>query len=171
MYVYQEEAGPALRSWKAVVEVEAPVEEVLFRLLREQPVWEEQLLHYGVIQSLEPDAEVYCYTLQGVGSRPPQEYVLLRTWQHDTSSGTTVLAAVSTLHPDAPPRGVRVQVFSCVYLLEPVGERRTRVTHIYCSDMGGRSPEWYNKVAGHLLSLKLRKIRDSFKPDKKEKKI
>ncbi|KAJ8348423.1 hypothetical protein SKAU_G00270120 [Synaphobranchus kaupii] len=165
------EDGHPLRSWKAAVEVEARVEEVLQRLLREQRCWEGDLESCGVIESLDKDTEVYHYTLQAVGARPPQEHVLLRTWQRDPSSGVSVLAAVSTEHPDAPPHGVRARVLTCVHLMEPLGLRRTRLTHICRTDTGGRSPDWYNKVAGHLLSFKLGKIRDSFKPDMKEMKI
>ncbi|XP_035290278.1 rho GTPase-activating protein 7 isoform X2 [Anguilla anguilla] len=167
----KEEDGLPLRSWKAVVEVEAPVEEALHLLLREQQVWEEELQHCGVIERLGEDTEVYRYTLQGVGARPPLDHVLLRTWQRDPSSGATVLAAASTEHPDAPPRGVRAQVLTCVHLLEPLGTGRARLTHVCRTDTRGRSPDWYNRVAGYLLALKLGKVRDSFRPDVKEMKI
>ncbi|KAG5843256.1 hypothetical protein ANANG_G00148840 [Anguilla anguilla] len=166
----KEEDGLPLRSWKAVVEVEAPVEEALHLLLREQQVWEEELQHCGVIERLGEDTEVYRYTLQGVGARPPLDHVLLRTWQRDPSSGATVLAAASTEHPDARP-GVRAQVLTCVHLLEPLGTGRARLTHVCRTDTRGRSPDWYNRVAGHLLALKLGKVRDSFRPDVKEMKI
>ncbi|KAJ8385418.1 hypothetical protein AAFF_G00189440 [Aldrovandia affinis] len=165
------EDGHPLRLWKAVVEVEASPEEVLHRVLREHRLWERDLQHCQVVETLDKDAEVYQYTLQGMGLRPPQDHVVLRTWQRDPSSATIVLAAVSTEHLDALPKGVRAHVLTCFYLMETLGLRRTRLTHIDRTDTGGRSPEWYNKLPGHLLSLKLGKIRDSFKPDMKETKI
>lgn len=68
--------------WRGSVEVEAPQTELLHRLLREQELWERRLRQASVIQTLTKDAEVYRYLLQdqghGLGSRPPQEHLLLR---------------------------------------------------------------------------------------------
>ncbi|KAJ8276814.1 hypothetical protein COCON_G00085660 [Conger conger] len=136
----KEEAGAPPRCWKGGVEVGASVGEVLQRLLQEQELWEEDLLHHGVIQALGPHSHVYHYCLRGVGARAPQDHLLLRTWRCDPSSGASVLAAVSTDRPAAPPHGVRAQVLTCVHLLEPLAERRTQLTHICCTDTGGRSP-------------------------------
>ncbi|KAI1903561.1 hypothetical protein AGOR_G00028450 [Albula goreensis] len=165
------EDGRPLRSWKVAAEVEAAPEEVLHCLLREHRLWERDLLHCRVIETLDKDTEVYQYTLRGLGSRPPLEHVVLRTWHHDPSSGTIVMAAISTEQLDTPPEGARAHVLTCLYLMETLGLRRARLTHICRTDTGGRSPEWYNKVYGHLLSFKLGQIRDSFKPDMKETKI
>ncbi|XP_061103892.1 rho GTPase-activating protein 7 [Conger conger] len=159
----KEEVGAPPRCWKGGVEVGASVGEVLQRLLQEQELWEEDLLHHGVIQALGPHSHVYHYCLRGVGARAPQDHLLLRTWRCDPSSGASVLAAVSTDRPAAPPHGVRAQVLTCVHLLEPLAERRTRLTHICCTDTGGRSPHWYHRVAGLRLALQLGRIRDSFR--------
>lgn len=74
--------GCPLWMWRGSVEVEAPQAELLHRLLREQELWERRLRQASVIQTLTKDAEVYRYLLQdqghGLGSRPPQEHLLLR---------------------------------------------------------------------------------------------
>lgn len=59
---------------------------------------------------------------------------LLRTWQADPTSGPVFLSSVSTDHPEVPVEGVRAHVHSCLYLLEPVGARRTRLTHLCRTD-------------------------------------
>lgn len=67
-------------------------------------------------------------------------FLLLRTWQEDPSSGPLYLSSVSTEHPEVLVEGVRAQVHSCLYLLEPTGARKTRLTHLCRTDTrwGGR---------------------------------
>lgn len=60
--------------------------------------------------------------------------LLLRTWQTDPSSGPLYLSSVSTEHPEVLLEGVRAQVHSCLYLLEPTGARKTRLTHLCRTD-------------------------------------
>lgn len=74
--------GHLLWMWRGSVEVDAPQQELLHRLLREQQLWERNLHQAAVIQTLSKDTEVYRYLLQGqghsLGSQPPQEHLLLR---------------------------------------------------------------------------------------------
>ncbi|XP_071362144.1 rho GTPase-activating protein 7 isoform X2 [Trachinotus anak] len=167
--------GCPLWMWRGSVEVDAPHKELLHRLLREQEVWEGSLRQAAIVQTLSKDTEVYHYLLQsqghGLDSRPPQEHLLLRTWQADPSSRPLYLSSVSTEHPEVLAEGVRAQVHSCLYLLEPTGVRKTRLTHLCRTDTRGRSQEWHSKVSGHLLASSLLAIRDSFRPDYKETKI
>lgn len=58
----------------------------------------------------------------------------LRTWQADPSSGPVYLSSVSTQHPDVLPEGVRAHVHACLYLLEPSGAGKTRLTHVCRTD-------------------------------------
>uniref|UniRef100_A0A3Q3X6R6 Uncharacterized protein n=1 Tax=Mola mola TaxID=94237 RepID=A0A3Q3X6R6_MOLML len=167
--------GCPLWMWRGSVEVEAPQSELLHRLLREQELWEGGLRRPVVIQTLSEDAEVYRYVIQeqghGLGSRPPREHLLLRTWQAEPSSGPLYLSSVSTEHPEVASEGVRVHVHSCLYLLEPAGVRKTRLTHLCRTDTRGRSPEWHGKVSGHLLASGLQAIRASFGADLRESNI
>ncbi|XP_041657606.1 rho GTPase-activating protein 7 isoform X2 [Cheilinus undulatus] len=167
--------GCPLWMWRGVLEVDAPQKELLHRLLREQELWDKNLSQAAVIQTLSKDAEVYRYVLKNrghsLGSQPPQEHLLLRTWQADPYSGPLYLASVSTEHPEVPLEGVRAHVHSCLYLLEPTGARKTRLTHLCRTDTRGRSLEWHSRVSGHLLASGLLSIRDSFKPEHKETKI
>ncbi|KAM9846857.1 rho GTPase-activating protein 7 [Aulostomus maculatus] len=162
-----------LWTWRGSVEVDAPQTELLHRLLREQELWEGRLHQAAVIQTLSQDTEVYCYLLRGhgLGSWPSQEHLLLRTWQADPSSGPVYLSSVSTEHPDAPVEGVRAQVHSCLYLLEPAGLRKTRLTHLCQTDVRGRSQGWHSRVSGHLLASGLLAIKDSFRAQHKETRI
>ncbi|KAM3869075.1 rho GTPase-activating protein 7 [Diretmus argenteus] len=167
--------GLLLWWWRGSVEVDAPQTELLHRLLREQGRWERSLRQAGVIQTLWKEAEVYRYLLQDQGHRlgscPPQEHLLLRIWQSDPSLGPLYVSSVSTEHPEVPVEGVRVHVHCCLYLLEPLGARKTRLMHLCRTDTRGRSQEWHSKVSGHLLASELLAIRNSFRPEHRETKI
>ncbi|KAM4726969.1 rho GTPase-activating protein 7 isoform 2-T2 [Anableps anableps] len=167
--------GCPLWTWRGSVEVDAPQQDVLHRLLREQQLWEGNLRQAAVIHTLSKDTDVYRYTLQGQGhalaSQPPQEYLLLRTWQADPSCGPLYLSSASTAFPEVQAEGVRAHVHCCLYLLEPTGAIKTRLTHLCRTDTRGRSQDWHRKVSGHLLVSGLLAIRDSFRADYKETKI
>lgn len=59
---------------------------------------------------------------------------LLRIWQADPSSGLTYLSSVSTELPEVLAEGIRVHTHICLYLLEPTGIRKTRLTHLCRTD-------------------------------------
>uniref|UniRef100_H2RLS7 Si:dkeyp-23e4.3 n=2 Tax=Takifugu rubripes TaxID=31033 RepID=H2RLS7_TAKRU len=153
--------------WRGSVEVEATELELLHRLLRQPELWQRNLLQATIVQTLTKDTEVFRYLLQdqgqGLGARPPQDHLLLRTWQADPTCGPLYLSSVSTEHPEVLAEGVRAHVHSCLYVLEPTGTRKTRLTHICRTDTRGRSQEWHIRVSGHLLASDLLAIRDSFR--------
>uniref|UniRef100_A0A3B3U6P9 Si:dkeyp-23e4.3 n=1 Tax=Poecilia latipinna TaxID=48699 RepID=A0A3B3U6P9_9TELE len=120
--------GCPLWTWRGCVEVAAPQKELLHRLLREQPLWEANLRRAAVVRALSKDSEVYRYTLQGRG------HALGSTWQADSSCGPVYLSSMSTEVPEVQADGVRVQVHCCLYLLEPTGAIRTRLTHLCRTD-------------------------------------
>ncbi|MEQ2168162.1 hypothetical protein GOODEAATRI_011562, partial [Goodea atripinnis] len=130
--------GCPLWMWRGSVEVDAPQQDLLHRLLRDQQLWEANLRRADVIQTLSKDTEVYRYTLQcqahDLGSQPPQENLLLRTWQADPSCGPLYLSSTSTEMPEVQVEGVRPQVHCCLYLLEPTGAIKTRLTHLCRTD-------------------------------------
>ncbi|XP_037401814.1 rho GTPase-activating protein 7 isoform X1 [Pygocentrus nattereri] len=165
------EDGYPLLLWRGAVEVEAPQQEVLHCILREHGQWQSDLQHSEVVETLDKDAEVYQYTLQAAGARPPLQHVLLRTWHSDPSTGPLFVASTSVERPDVPARGAMAQVLCCVFLVEPMGAKRSRLTHFCRTDTRGRSPEWHNKVGGHLLSSTLVAIRDSFRPKTKDSRV
>lgn len=70
--------GCPLGTWRGSVDVDAPQQELLLRLLREQHLWEEHLQHAAVLHALSEDTEVYRCVLQGRGPQPPQDHLLLR---------------------------------------------------------------------------------------------
>lgn len=155
--------------------MDAPPRELLQRLLRERGLWERNLQEAGVVQTRAKDTEVYRYLLQarghGLGPRPPQEHLLLRTWQSDPALGPLYVSSVSTEQPEVQGEGLRAQVLSCLYLVEPLGARRSRLTHLCRTDTRGRTPGWYHREAGRLLASGLVAVRDSFRTDHKEDKI
>lgn len=70
--------GVPLRFWKAALEVPATPEEVLTRLLREQHRWDDDLLEAQVLETLDPQTEVYQYVQDSMAPHPPRDHVLLR---------------------------------------------------------------------------------------------
>nr|XP_020476081.1 stAR-related lipid transfer protein 13 isoform X2 [Monopterus albus] len=154
-----------LRRWRVCVEVSATPTEVLQRLLKERPLWQNELQQEKVIETLDKQTDVYQYCCRNMAPRPDCDYVVLRSWCTDLGKGSSALVCLSIEHDDSPRMGtVRGVVLESQYLLEPCGMGRTRLTHISRVDLRGRSPEWYNKAFGHLCINEAQRIRSSFQP-------
>lgn len=78
----QVEDGCPLWMWRGTVDVDATEAELLHRLLRQPELWDRNLRQASVVQTLSKDTDVFHCLLQdlgqALGSRPPQEYLLLR---------------------------------------------------------------------------------------------
>uniref|UniRef100_A0A8C7I068 Rho GTPase-activating protein 7 n=1 Tax=Oncorhynchus kisutch TaxID=8019 RepID=A0A8C7I068_ONCKI len=142
--------GSPLRLWKASVEVPAGPEEVLTRVLREQGRWDEDLMESRVVETLGDRTEVY------------QDHLVLRTWVTDLPKGACALVCTSVDHDGAALLGVRANVLTSRYFIEPCSSNKSRLTHISRVDCRGRFPEWYNKLYGHLCASEVVRIRQSF---------
>ncbi|KAK1346806.1 hypothetical protein QTO34_000666 [Cnephaeus nilssonii] len=155
--------GHPLRVWKASTEVAAPPAVVLHRVLRERALWDEDLLRAQVLEALMPGVELYHYVTDSMAPHPCRDFVVLRMWRSDLPRGGCLLVSQS-LDPEqpVPESGVRALMLTSQYLMEPCGLGRSRLTHICRADLRGRSPDWYNKVFGHLCAMEVAKIRDSF---------
>ncbi|XP_030649453.1 rho GTPase-activating protein 7 [Chanos chanos] len=162
------EDGNPLREWRGIVEVDAPPQEVLHCLLREQELWQRDLRRCGVVEALDKETEIYRYVLQAAGARPPLDLLLLRAWQSDPAAGPLYVASCSTECADVRREGVRAQVLFCLFLVESLGVKRSKVTHICRMDTRGRSPGWYGRVGVHLLASDLEALRDCLKHKAKD---
>ncbi|KAK2530292.1 Stard8 [Columba guinea] len=155
--------GHPLRLWKVSTEVEAPPAMVLHRVLRERHLWDEDLLQSKVVEALDKNVEVYHYVTDSMAPHPRRDCVVLRRWHTDLPRGACLLISISVEHEKLPAEGgVKAVVLTSQYLMEPSAMGRSRVTHICRADLRGRSPEWYNRVFGHLCAMELVRIRDSF---------
>ncbi|CAB1426896.1 unnamed protein product [Pleuronectes platessa] len=154
--------GFPLRLWKVTVEVPASPEEVLTRVLREQGHWDEDLLESRVVETLDEKTEVFQYVKNTMAPHPTRDHVVLRTWVTDLPKGACALLCTSVDHEGAPVVGVRANVLTSRYFIEPSGTNKSRLTHISRIDCRGRFPEWYNKLYGHLCAAEVARIRDSF---------
>ncbi|MGH0143471.1 UNVERIFIED_CONTAM: hypothetical protein FKN15_039435 [Acipenser sinensis] len=161
--------GSPLRLWKATVEVPAAPEDVLNRVLREQYRWDDDLLDSKVIESLDNQTEIYQYVLTSMAPHPTRDHVVLRTWTTDLPKRACALVATSVDHGVAPLMGVRVNVLTCRYLIEPCGSAKSKLSYISRIDCRGRIPEWYNKMFGQLCAAEVVRIRDSFNSPPLEK--
>ncbi|XP_058147637.1 stAR-related lipid transfer protein 8 [Dasypus novemcinctus] len=152
-----------LHLWKASTEVAAPPAVVLHRVLRERALWDEDLLRAQVLEVLMPGVELYHYVTNSMAPHPCRDFVVLRMWRSDLPRGGCLLVSQS-LDPQqpVPESGVRALMLTSQYLMEPCGLGHSRLTHICRADLRGRSPDWYNKVFGHLCAMEVAKIRDSF---------
>lgn len=154
--------GSSLRQWKVCVDVPASAENILQRILREQERWDEDLLECRIVETLENNMEVYQYVKNSMPPHPPRDHVVLRSWVKDLPKGVCALVCVSVDHESAAVLGVRANVLTSHYYIEPCGANKSRLTHISRIDCRGRCPEWYNKLYGHLCAAEVVRIRDSF---------
>ncbi|XP_069553621.1 rho GTPase-activating protein 7 isoform X3 [Brachyistius frenatus] len=154
--------GFPLRLWKVTVEVPASPEDILMRVLREQGHWDEDLLESRVVETLDERTEVYHYVRNTMAPHPTRDHLVLRTWITDLPKGACALVCTSVDHEGAPVVGVRANVLTSRYFIEPCGSNKSRLTHVSRIDCRGRFPEWYNKLYGHLCAAEVARIRDSF---------
>uniref|UniRef100_A0A3B3DAF3 Rho GTPase-activating protein 7 n=1 Tax=Oryzias melastigma TaxID=30732 RepID=A0A3B3DAF3_ORYME len=154
--------GFPLRQWKVTVEIHASPEDILTRVLREQGQWDEDLLESRVVETLDQRTEVYQYVRNAMAPHPTRDHVVLRTWVTDLPKGACALVSSSVDHGGAPVVGVRANVLTSRYFIEPCGTNKSRLTHISRIDCRGRFPEWYNKLYGHLCAAEVARIRESF---------
>ncbi|XP_029008731.1 rho GTPase-activating protein 7 isoform X2 [Betta splendens] len=154
--------GFPLRLWKVTVEVPAAPEEILTRILREQAHWDEDLLESRVLETLDERTEVYQFVRNTMAPHPTRDHVVLRTWVTDLPKGACALMCTSVDHEGAPVVGVRANVLTSRYFIEPCGSNKSRLTHLSRVDCRGRFPEWYNKLYGHLCAAEVARIHDSF---------
>ncbi|XP_072190668.1 rho GTPase-activating protein 7 isoform X1 [Excalfactoria chinensis] len=154
--------GPPLRLWKTTIEIAATPEEVLNRLLKEQHLWDEDLIDSKVIEPLDSQTDIYQYVQNSMAPHPARDFVILRTWRTNFPKGACVLLATSVDHDRAPVAGVRVNVLLSRYLIEPCGSGKSKLTYMCRIDLRGHMPDWYTKCFGHLCASEVVKIRDSF---------
>ncbi|XP_047405243.1 rho GTPase-activating protein 7 isoform X1 [Sciurus carolinensis] len=154
--------GPPLRLWRSTIEVPAMPEEILKRLLKEQHLWDVDLLDSKVIEILDSQTEIYQYVQNSMAPHPARDYVVLRTWRTNLPKGACALLLTSVDHDRAPVAGVRVNVLLSRYLIEPCGSGKSKLTYMCRADLRGHMPEWYTKSFGHLCAAEVVKIRDSF---------
>ncbi|XP_054556800.1 rho GTPase-activating protein 7 isoform X1 [Talpa occidentalis] len=162
--------GPPLRLWRATIEVPAMPEEILKRLLKEQHLWDVDLLDSKVIETLDSQTEIYQYVLNSMAPHPARDYVVLRTWRTNLPKGACALLLTSVDHDRAPVVGVRVNMLLSRYLIEPCGTGKSKLTYMCRADLRGHMPEWYTKSFGHLCAAEVVKIRDSFSTQNTETK-
>ncbi|KAJ8000815.1 hypothetical protein DPEC_G00184310 [Dallia pectoralis] len=154
--------GSPLRLWKASVEVPATPEEVLTRVRKEQGRWDEDLMESRVVETLDEHTDVYQYVRNTMAPHPTRDHLVLRSWATDLPKGACALVCTSVDHDGAPLLGVRANVLTSRYFIEPCGNNKSRLTHISRVDCRGRFPEWYHKLYGNLCATEVVRIRESF---------
>ncbi|XP_060769178.1 stAR-related lipid transfer protein 8 isoform X2 [Neoarius graeffei] len=155
--------GHPIRLWRVSVEIEAPPTVVLHRVLRERHLWDEDLLHSRVMENLENNTEVFHYITDSMAPHPRRDFVVLRRWCTDLPRGGCILISSSVDHGNVQlEAGLRAVLLTSRIMIEPCGKGRSRLTHYCRADLRGRSPDWYNKVFGHLCATEVARIRGSF---------
>ncbi|XP_072368672.1 rho GTPase-activating protein 7 isoform X1 [Scyliorhinus torazame] len=152
-----------LRLWKVSTELEKSPDEILKQLLREHHLWEKDLLHSKVIETLDDETEIYHYTISSTFPHPARDYTVLRIWQTDSQTRMCVLGATFVDAKEVHLLGVQANVIMSQYLIEPFGAAKSKLSHICRIDTRGRTPEWYNKVFGYRCAAELLKIKSSFR--------
>ncbi|KAM4697217.1 stAR-related lipid transfer protein 8 [Rhinophrynus dorsalis] len=157
--------GNPLRIWKVSTEVEAPPSSLLHRVLRERHLWDDDLLQGKVVETLEPNTELFHYMTDSMAPHPRRQFLVCRKWRTDLPRGGCLLVSTSVDHATWQlEEGVQAVILSSQYLMEPCGMGRSKLTYICRTDLRGLSPDWYNKVFGHLCAMEVARIRNSFPP-------
>ncbi|KAE8583999.1 hypothetical protein XENTR_v10020780 [Xenopus tropicalis] len=157
--------GNPLRVWKVSTEVEAPPSSLLHRVLRERHLWDDDLLQGKVLETLGQNTEIFHYVTDTMAPHPRRQFLVLRKWRTDLPRGGCLLVSTSIDHSTRQlDEGVQAVILSSQYLMEPCGMGRSKLTYICRTDLRGRSPDWYNKVFGHLCAMEIARIRNSFPP-------
>ncbi|XP_075429687.1 stAR-related lipid transfer protein 8 isoform X2 [Ascaphus truei] len=157
--------GHSLRVWKVSTEVEAPPTALLHRVLRERHLWDDDLLEGKVVETLDQNTEIFHYVMDSMAPHPRRQFLTLRKWRTDLPRGGCMLVSTSLDHATGQlEEGVQAVILSSQYLMEPCGMGRSKLTYICRTDLRGRSPDWYNKVFGHLCAMEAVRIRNSFPP-------
>ncbi|XP_041041495.1 rho GTPase-activating protein 7 isoform X1 [Carcharodon carcharias] len=155
--------GPPLKLWKACIEIPVAPEDVLWRILRDRHLWDDDLLSSKIIENLNSQTDIYHYVQSSMAPHPTRDYVLIRTWRTNLPKGSCALVATSVEHNETPVvGGVRANTLTSRYLIEPCGSGKSKLTYLCRIDTRGRMPEWYNKAFGHLCAAEIGRIRDSF---------
>ncbi|XP_066437081.1 stAR-related lipid transfer protein 8 isoform X2 [Eleutherodactylus coqui] len=157
--------GNPLRLWKVSAEVEAPPSSLLHRVLRERHLWDDDLLQGRVVECLDQNTDLFHYVTDSMAPHPRRQFLILRKWRTDLPRGGCVLVSTSLDHATGQlDEGVQAVILNSQYLMEPCGMGRSKLTYICRADLRGRSPDWYNKVFGHLCAMEVVRIRNSFPP-------
>uniref|UniRef100_A0A8B9LFY2 StAR-related lipid transfer (START) domain containing 8 n=1 Tax=Astyanax mexicanus TaxID=7994 RepID=A0A8B9LFY2_ASTMX len=149
--------GHPIRLWRISAEMEAPPPVVLQRVLRERHLWDEDLLHSRVIETLENNTEVFHYITDSMAPHPRRDFVVLRY---------KYMYFTSLLNPNK--RKLHCVLSSCSVLNNTLWKASQLITtfsfpvFVVFVSYRGRSPDWYNKVFGHLCAAEVARIRGSF---------
>ncbi|KAG4080008.1 hypothetical protein HA402_006320 [Bradysia odoriphaga] len=154
--------GHPLRLWKFTTELDGPPSQVLQYVFKERHHWDQHLLKWRIIEQLDERSEIFQYA---TGGQTITDYCVLRSWRSDLPRGACVIVETSVEHAQASLLlgGVRGVVLASRYLIEPVGNGRSKIMHLSRVDIKGKTPEWYNKTYGHVCSHHLARIRNNFK--------
>ncbi|XP_043913035.1 stAR-related lipid transfer protein 8 isoform X2 [Protopterus annectens] len=153
-----------VRQWRVCTEIETQPSLVLHRLLRERHMWDEDLLWGKVLEAVDKNIEIYHYVVDSMAPLPRRDFVVLRKWRTDLPKGSCALVSTSVDYEKVQLEGeVRAVLLKSQYLIEPLSVGRSRLTYICRADLRGRSPDWYNKVFGHLCAVEVARLRDSFR--------
>jgi len=156
--------GYPLRLWRAVTSVHASPEEILKRLVHERHLWDDSIVQWEVLETLDETSDVFYYETQSVAPSVKRDFVILRSWRKNLTGGSCGVVMTSIQHRSAPPSsGVRGTLLACHCLIEPIGLGSSKLTYIARIDLRGRGSRYYNKaIAPRNISANVVKLRDSF---------
>nr|ACI90382.1 StAR-related lipid transfer (START) domain containing protein-like protein [Philodina roseola] len=154
--------GHPLGLWKCSIEISAPPLEILNRLLNERNLWDDDFQSGSVVEQLNRHTHVYQYVINSMAPLASRYFSTNVT--NGNQREACVLVCTSIEHPKGrcPPTLVRAVTLASRYLIQSNGCGKSKVTHLSRIDLMGRSPEWYTKAYGPILSRSMMKLRDSF---------
>lgn len=157
--------GYPLRLWRAETNIHASPEEILKRIVNERHLWDDEIIHWDVLEQLDETTDVFYYETQSIAPSIKRDFVILRSWRKNINGGGSCGVAMTSIqHNLAPPTsGVRGTLLAYQCYIEPLALGMSRLTYITRIDLRGRSSRYYNKaLAPRIICSAVTKVRDSF---------
>lgn len=91
-----EDENASLRLWKLSIEIDAPARDILDQILHARPEWDDELVDFKIVDSLNNQTDLVQYAMHFMPPQPNREFFELRCWKeaiHITSTTTTTTSS------------------------------------------------------------------------------
>lgn len=86
-----EDDNAGIRLWKLSIEIDAPAKEILDQILNARSEWDDELVDFKIIDSLNSQTDLIQYAMHFMPPQPNREFCELRCWKeaiHITNNNT-----------------------------------------------------------------------------------
>ncbi len=73
-----------LRLWRLSVEIDAPAKEILNKILKSRSQWDDDLVDFKVVETLNSQTDIVQYAMHLMPPQPTRDFCELRCWKEAT---------------------------------------------------------------------------------------